>query len=63
MKSENEKPISVIIDSIKNALRNLSGTFKPSRQLVPLQFTRNVEKFDIVQKLPFKAWILRPRGD
>jgi hypothetical protein len=50
------RPILDVIKKVEEAL-----TAKP--QLIPVQFIRVSEKFDVVKKLPHKGWVLKPDGE
>jgi hypothetical protein len=41
-------------------INRIAEQFPFKNQPLPLEFVRVTEKFDVVQKLPYKGWVLRP---
>jgi hypothetical protein len=55
--------IKKVFSSIINFLKNVEKGFTSNNAVLPLEFIRIKEKFDVVQKLPYRGWIFRPHHE
>jgi hypothetical protein len=49
------------IQSVMNII--MSKLFTTENKILPLQFVRVVEKFDVVERPEYKGWVLRPNSE
>jgi hypothetical protein len=55
--------IKKVFSSIISFLKKIEKGFTSKNTVLPLEFIRIKEKFDVVEKLPYKGWIFRPHRE